>query len=270
MYNISAFSKLSNTPIQTLRYYDRLELLKPGHIGKVNNYRYYTNDQLVKIKMIKKLKKMGFSLKEISILFNKCDKKDLLKQKERLQHNVNNDLKSIKEIDEIIQKMKNKTNLEKELINLMNKEERRNIKMREKYNDAKEKLLACYKEYHEGSFDQCLVLLEELKNQIFISGHEEGDPFWPNSAGDLFTGITLEVIKNNKIEDVTFLNIFYFRINDQEWIKDFENYTNSLDKDSYSYLSLSAISNAPLETKGSIISVYQQKMKLYAMFDTKK
>jgi DNA-binding transcriptional MerR regulator len=35
MYQISDFSKISNTPIQTLRYYDNLELLKPKIIGSI-------------------------------------------------------------------------------------------------------------------------------------------------------------------------------------------------------------------------------------------
>ena len=56
MYRISDFSKLSNTSIQTIRYYDNLKLLKPKTIGQYNNYRYYTDEELNKLKVIKKLK----------------------------------------------------------------------------------------------------------------------------------------------------------------------------------------------------------------------
>ena len=270
MYNIGLFSKLSNTSIQTLRYYDTLELLKPGQTGKYNNYRYYTNDELIKIKIIKKLKTMGFSLKEITIILNKYDKNHLLKQKNKLQVNINNNLKSIKEIEKIIKKMNNKSDFKKELVNLINKDERRRKSMKEKYNDAKAKLLKSYNLYHNDNFEDCLILLEELKNQIFLFDNDESDNFWSNSAGDLFTGIALEILKNNKDEEVTFLNIFHFKINNEEHIDTLTKYTNSLDKDTYSYLSLSGVSFAPEETKNSIISVFKQKMKLYAMLDTKK
>lgn len=271
MYQISTFSKLSNTSIQTLRYYDNLELLTPKTIGKYNNYRYYTKDQLLILKKIKKLKSMGFKLKDISQIINRYDEKFLILHKIELQKEVNNKLKSIKEIEEIIDKIKNKKqNYNQELVNLINQEERRKINMKEKYNDAKKKLLKCYNLYQQGNFEKCLITMEELKNDIFKDNNYEIDSFWSNSAGDLFTGIFLEVLKNNIIEEVTFLNIFHFKVSNKEFIDNLTEYTNSLDKDSYSYLSLSGISSAPSETKASVISVFKQKLKLYAMFDTKK
>ena len=271
MFNIGAFSKLSNTSIQTLRYYDTLGLLKPSEVGEFNNYRSYTNAELITVRIIKKLKRMKFSLKEISIILNNYDEKDLLKQKELLKTDINSNLKSIQDIEEIISKMKNKRDFKKEMISLINKKERSVINMREQYAAAKEKLLKCYELYNNADgFEECLILLEELSNQIFNSDSAELDPFWANSAGDLFAGITLEVIKNNKPEEVTFLSIFHFKINSKEYIDNLTEYTNTLEKDSYSYLSLSGISSSPADTKGSIISVFKQKMKQYAMFDTKK
>jgi DNA-binding transcriptional MerR regulator len=270
MYQISAFSKISSTSIQTLRYYDNLDLLKPKIIGKYNSYRYYTNDQLIKLKIIKRLKSMGFKLKEISMILNNYDEKYLVSHKKRIQSEVNSNKKTIKEIEDIISKMKNKKQgFEKELVNLINIEERRKLSMKEKYTDAKEKLLKCYELYKKDSLDDCLVSLEELKHDIFNSNNEM-DPFWLDSAGDLFAGITFEIFKNNKAEDVTFINIFQFRINGKEYIDNITEYTNSLAKDSYSYICLSGISATPIDTRSSIISVFKQRMKLYAMFDVKK
>lgn len=88
MYSISKFSKISNTSIQTLRYYDNLELLKPKVIGEFNNYRYYTNEELIKLKIINKLKKMNFTLKQILDILNKFDKKSLISQKVKLKKNI--------------------------------------------------------------------------------------------------------------------------------------------------------------------------------------
>lgn len=104
---------------------------------------------------------------------------------------------------------------------------------------------------------------------MFISS-EEIDPFWINSAGDLFSGITFEVFKHNKKEDITFINILNFNINGKENIDNLTEYASQLDKDSYSYISLANISLAPDETKKSIISVFKQNMRLYALFESKK
>lgn len=54
---IMNFKLINNTSILTLKYYYNLESLKPKVIGEHNNYRHYTNDQLTKLKTIKKLKK---------------------------------------------------------------------------------------------------------------------------------------------------------------------------------------------------------------------
>lgn len=270
MYQISVFSKISNTSIQTLRYYDSLDLLKPKIIGEYNNYRYYTNNQLVMVKTIKRLKEMGFKLKDISKILNKYDENFLISHKEKLQSDINNNLKNIREIEVIIKKMKNqKYDFQEELANLINKEERSKKSMKEKYNDAKENLSKCYELYQQNNFDDFLISLEELKNDIF-NANDEMDPFWTNSAGDLFSGIAFEVIKNNKAEDVTLLNIFQFRINGKENFDNLTEYTDNLAKDNYSYISLSTISSAPAATKDSIISVFKQKMKVYVMFESKK
>lgn len=269
MYQISEFSEISETPIQTLRYYDSLDLLTPKVTGEYNSYRYYTNEQLIKLKIIKKLKKMGFKLQEISGILNNYDETSLVKQKQLLKEEIDTNLKNIKNIEEIVSRMKEgKQDIKEQLINLINKEERRNIDMKEKYNVAKEQLLNCYKMYQDKNFDGCLETLEELKTEIFDITNEV-DPFWLNSAGDLFAGVAVEVFKNNKLEDVTFLNIFNFEVNGKEIIDNLSEYVESLDKNSYSFISLSGVALAAKETKASIISVYRQKMKSYAMFDVK-
>lgn len=102
-YQIGEVSKICNIPIKTLRYYDEIELLIPRKIDPDSNYRYYSNDQLVLVLVIKHFKEAGFSLKEIKVLLGrenleyntkrineKCieiDNKinDLIRLKEKLQ-----------------------------------------------------------------------------------------------------------------------------------------------------------------------------------------
>lgn len=268
MYRISEFSKISNTPIQTLRYYDNLQLLKPKVIGEYNNYRYYTKEQVLKLEIIKKMKKMGFCLKEILEIMKQYDEKKLLSHKDKLQKEIANKIQYVKEIEKLIVKMQNDhPNFEKELIYLTNNKER-SENMKEKYTEAKAKLLECYKLYQEKNFEDCISLLEELKSEIFYSD-EATDPFWVNSAGDLFAGIVFEVFKTSKKDDISFLTIFEFNINGKSHINNLKEYVNSLPKDSYSYLCLASISSAPYDTQASLISVYQQIIKGYARFETK-
>ena len=80
MYKIKEFSKLSETPQATLRYYDEIGLFKPSYIDFYSGYRYYEERQIEIIMKINKLKIIGLSLEEIkeymqtndaSILINK-------------------------------------------------------------------------------------------------------------------------------------------------------------------------------------------------------
>lgn len=42
---IREFSALTGTPVDTLKHYDRIGLLKPAKVGEENNYRYYLPEQ---------------------------------------------------------------------------------------------------------------------------------------------------------------------------------------------------------------------------------
>ena len=65
MYKIGDFSKITNTPIKTLRYYDEIGLLNPSYIDYFTGYRYYEKNQINIIKEIRALKDINLSLKEI-------------------------------------------------------------------------------------------------------------------------------------------------------------------------------------------------------------
>ncbi|MEK4228074.1 MerR family transcriptional regulator [Solibacillus sp. FSL H8-0538] len=64
-YSIGEVAKLTNISIQTLRYYDQIELFKPSHVDPQTNYRYYKDSQLFYLDFIKSLKHLGTSLEEI-------------------------------------------------------------------------------------------------------------------------------------------------------------------------------------------------------------
>lgn len=62
---IGEVAKLSNISVQTLRYYDQINLFKPIKINPSNQYRYYQNTQLYYLDIIKSLKYLGLSLEEV-------------------------------------------------------------------------------------------------------------------------------------------------------------------------------------------------------------
>lgn len=65
MFKISEFSKLSQVPVKTLRFYDQLELIKPAYKDLQSGYRYYTSDQLLLLHRILVFKDLGFTLDQI-------------------------------------------------------------------------------------------------------------------------------------------------------------------------------------------------------------
>ena len=65
MFKIGEFSKLSQVPIKTLRYYDEIGLLRPAQVDDFSGYRYYSAEQLPRLNRILALKDLNLSLAEI-------------------------------------------------------------------------------------------------------------------------------------------------------------------------------------------------------------
>ncbi len=68
-WKTGAFAKMANITERTLRYYDKIGLLKPSMIQK-NGYRCYDEDDFIKLQKILALKQLGFSIEEIFPLMN--------------------------------------------------------------------------------------------------------------------------------------------------------------------------------------------------------
>lgn len=86
-FSIGEISKMFNISTQTLRLYDKLDLLKPAYINSESGYRYYSVDQFIKLDSIKMCKTMGLSLEEIKKLINRDNSIEsmldiIIKQKE--------------------------------------------------------------------------------------------------------------------------------------------------------------------------------------------
>ena len=65
---IGEMAKLNNVSVQTLRYYDDIDLLKPKYVDDISRYRYYELSQSSHLDMILFLQSLDFSLDEIRLL----------------------------------------------------------------------------------------------------------------------------------------------------------------------------------------------------------
>lgn len=70
-YKISEIARLAGVSKRTIDYYTNLGLLNP--VRSENNYRYYTEESLVRLKMIEGMKKKRFTLDEIKKQLNLLD-----------------------------------------------------------------------------------------------------------------------------------------------------------------------------------------------------
>lgn len=70
---ISEFASVGDVTVRTLRYYDKINLLKPSDYTE-GGHRLYTKDDLYVLQQIQSFKHLGFSLGEIQniILQRKC------------------------------------------------------------------------------------------------------------------------------------------------------------------------------------------------------
>jgi len=88
--NSKEFSKETNLGIDTLRYYEKLDLISPKR--DTNNHRMYDKTDSEKIEIILKFKSLNFTLNEIKTLFKleetilakTANRDDLLNIKEML------------------------------------------------------------------------------------------------------------------------------------------------------------------------------------------
>ena len=123
-----------------------------------------------------------------------------------------------------------------------------------------------YKYYKEGNIDEAQRLLENIGYYLFQAmDTSNADPFWSTSAMQLFVGLALYLFENGNEDEINF-NSIYDLTNLGEEKKDDKTYfthlLNKLDRMSPAYINLSGTLLAPTETRGGIISVFKQIMRL--------
>ncbi len=115
--------------------------------------------------------------------------------------------------------------------------------------------------YNQNNKRKANTLLRQMANQIFKSDIKENvDPFWSNSASDYFIGL-VNILLELKKDNITLLDVYYLSEYANTYKDFYLNYFENKNKDSEVFLS--GIVNAPTETRGSIVSVFKEKLNQF-------
>ena len=128
-----------------------------------------------------------------------------------------------------------------------------------------------YKLYKSGNHDKAIELLDDLAlNILYDESNKNADPFWEKTSADYFSGVALGLFEDAKEEEININSISLATTVGEEkfggstYIKE---YFAGKDPGSAAAINASSTIMAPSETKGSILSVFKQKVKLFASRD---
>ena len=125
-----------------------------------------------------------------------------------------------------------------------------------------------YSLYKDGNIDKSIELLEDLAANILHDPSAKGqDPFWENTSADYFAGLACALFEDATSDEINLNSISLMTTVGEEklanttYIKDYFSYK---DPGSTAYTKASSTLMAPSDTKGSILSVFKQKIQLFA------
>ncbi len=125
-----------------------------------------------------------------------------------------------------------------------------------------------YKLYKMGNSDKATELLDDLAiNILYDEKSQSNDPFWEKTSADYFTGLSLGLFEDTDESKININSINLMSTDGEEkfagstYVKE---YFNMKDHSKPAYVNASSTINAPSDTKGSILSVFRQKIKLFS------
>ena len=128
-----------------------------------------------------------------------------------------------------------------------------------------------YKMWKSGNHDKAIELLDDLAlNILYDDSNKNADPFWEKTSADYFSGISLGLFEDAKEDEININSISLVTTVGEEKFGGstyIQEYFNAKDPASPAAVNASSTILAPSETKGSILSVFKQKVKLFATRD---
>ena len=95
LYSIGTLASILKVSASTLRYYDVQGILTPEIRDPDNNYRYYSENQVLEAINIIQLKRMGLSLQSIKQVLERKRFKDLKAELEEKMNSLESDIKAL-------------------------------------------------------------------------------------------------------------------------------------------------------------------------------
>ena len=84
-FSVGEAARAVHTTSETLRHYDRIGLVKPGRKDEWTNYRYYTEQDIVRLNTVRALQMMDLSLQEIKKVLEYDDLEKIIAFLERAE-----------------------------------------------------------------------------------------------------------------------------------------------------------------------------------------
>lgn len=101
-YSIGEMAKLNFISPHTLRYYDKIDLLKPSHINEKTGYRYYSYKDFLFLDAIQYLRHFDMSLEEIKEQFESRTVEGTLELYEKQLEKLHENIEALKNIEKRI------------------------------------------------------------------------------------------------------------------------------------------------------------------------
>ena len=128
-----------------------------------------------------------------------------------------------------------------------------------------------YQMYKSENQDKAIELLDDLAlNILYDDSNKNQDPFWEKTSADYFSGVALGLFEDAKEDEININSISLMTTVGEEkfggstYIKE---YFAAKDPASAASINASSTIMAPSETKGSILSVFKQKVKIFSSRD---
>ena len=125
-----------------------------------------------------------------------------------------------------------------------------------------------YNLYKNGNQDKAIELLDDLAlNILYDESNTNADPFWEKTSADYFSGLALGMFEDTTEDKININSISLSTTVGEEkyggsnYAKE---YFSTKDPNSAAYINASSTILSPNETRGSIIAVFKQKIKLFA------
>jgi len=124
-----------------------------------------------------------------------------------------------------------------------------------------------YRMYKQGKKDKAKELLEDISSNILIDPKNTNDPFWEKSAADYFSGLALGLFEDAKENEVNISSISAMATAGED-----KSGVSTVGKDYFTFKGETSSSfgyakttfQAPNDTRASILSVFQGKIRVFS------